>query len=262
MSGWCGGAVRLQTAPASLRCPPACLLTQAPSACRRWGYWSTDGLGLFEYLLLSEELGAEPVWVVNNGGLRLLVGKGGGLGEGRFRRCSFGVEARPLHASLLSPLLLLPPAGIAHNDQVPSRDVWSWVQVRCRPLHMFVHACRTNSCMEHPAAAPCCPPLTAARMLPRLAPTSNAAASTCTRVQEALDGVEFISGPPDSPWGSVRAAMGRPHPWKLNYLAIGNEVRAGGWQVDALPVMVDHDRQGGAGPAPCLQHMPSTCLRA
>ena len=33
-----------------------------------WGYWSTDGLGLFEYLLLAEELGAQPIWVVNNGG--------------------------------------------------------------------------------------------------------------------------------------------------------------------------------------------------
>eukprot|EP00887_Chlorella_sp_A99_P001498 scaffold8.g1498.t1 len=32
-----------------------------------WGYWSTDGLGLYEYLLLAEELGAEPIWVVNNG---------------------------------------------------------------------------------------------------------------------------------------------------------------------------------------------------
>lgn len=25
------------------------------------------GLGLYEYMLLAEELGAEPVWVVNNG---------------------------------------------------------------------------------------------------------------------------------------------------------------------------------------------------
>ncbi len=32
-----------------------------------WGYWSTDGLGLFEYMMLAEELGAEPVWVINNG---------------------------------------------------------------------------------------------------------------------------------------------------------------------------------------------------
>jgi hypothetical protein len=32
-----------------------------------WGYWSTDALGPFEFMLLCEELGAEPVWVVNAG---------------------------------------------------------------------------------------------------------------------------------------------------------------------------------------------------
>ena len=32
-----------------------------------WGYWSTDGLGLFEYMQLAEELKTEPVWVINNG---------------------------------------------------------------------------------------------------------------------------------------------------------------------------------------------------
>lgn len=32
-----------------------------------WGYWSTDGLGLFEYMQLAEELDAEPIWVINNG---------------------------------------------------------------------------------------------------------------------------------------------------------------------------------------------------
>jgi alpha-L-arabinofuranosidase len=48
------------------------------------------------------------------------------------------------------------------------------------------------------------------------------------RRQEALDGIEFISGPASSRWGAVRAAMGRPQPWTLNFLAIGNEV--GGWK--------------------------------
>ncbi|PSC72825.1 Alpha-L-arabinofuranosidase 1 isoform B [Micractinium conductrix] len=89
-----------------------------------WGYWSTDGLGLFEYMLLAEELGAVPVWVVNN--------------------------------------------GIAHNDQVQTSDIWPWVQ-------------------------------------------------------EALDSIEFVTGPPDSRWGAVRVAMGRREPWSLPYLAIGNE---------------------------------------
>ncbi len=32
-----------------------------------WGYWSTDGLGYHEYLQLSEDLGAEPLFVINCG---------------------------------------------------------------------------------------------------------------------------------------------------------------------------------------------------
>ena len=42
--------------------------------------------------------------------------------------------------------------------------------------------------------------------------------------QDALDLLEFVTGPPDSQWGSRRVAMGRSAPWHLNYLAIGNEV--------------------------------------
>ncbi|XP_052175278.1 alpha-L-arabinofuranosidase 1-like isoform X2 [Diospyros lotus] len=32
-----------------------------------WKYWTDDGLGYFEFLQLAEDLGASPVWVVNNG---------------------------------------------------------------------------------------------------------------------------------------------------------------------------------------------------
>eukprot|EP00898_Chlorokybus_atmophyticus_P004425 jgi/Chlat1/4984/Chrsp32S04961 len=32
-----------------------------------WGYFSEDGLGFYEYLVLSEDIGAEPVWVFNAG---------------------------------------------------------------------------------------------------------------------------------------------------------------------------------------------------
>jgi len=32
-----------------------------------WGYWNTNGLGLYEYLLLCEKLGAEPLLVMNVG---------------------------------------------------------------------------------------------------------------------------------------------------------------------------------------------------
>lgn len=42
-------------------------------------------------------------------------------------------------------------------------------------------------------------------------------------LQEALDGIEFARGDPQSKWGSVRAAMGHPEPFDLRYVAIGNE---------------------------------------
>ena len=42
-------------------------------------------------------------------------------------------------------------------------------------------------------------------------------------VQDTLDSIEFIAGPPDSEWGAVRVRMGRPQPWNLTYIAVGNE---------------------------------------
>lgn len=32
-----------------------------------WGYWTDDGLGFYEFLLLAEDLNAAPIWVFNNG---------------------------------------------------------------------------------------------------------------------------------------------------------------------------------------------------
>ena len=42
-------------------------------------------------------------------------------------------------------------------------------------------------------------------------------------VQDALDSIQFITGSPDSEWGSRRAQMGRTEPFALQYVAIGNE---------------------------------------
>ena len=41
--------------------------------------------------------------------------------------------------------------------------------------------------------------------------------------QEALDGIEFARGSPESRWGSLRASMGHPKPFDLRIVAIGNE---------------------------------------
>lgn len=42
-------------------------------------------------------------------------------------------------------------------------------------------------------------------------------------LQDALDLIAFANGEADSTWGSVRAKMGHPEPFSLEYLAIGNE---------------------------------------
>ncbi|KAM0848523.1 hypothetical protein ACQ4PT_054329 [Festuca glaucescens] len=41
--------------------------------------------------------------------------------------------------------------------------------------------------------------------------------------QDVVDGIEFARGGPKTTWGSVRAAMGHPQPFKLDYVSIGNQ---------------------------------------
>ncbi|KAK3126073.1 hypothetical protein QOZ80_7BG0613510 [Eleusine coracana subsp. coracana] len=89
-----------------------------------WGYWTDDGLGFFEFLQLAEDLGASPVWVVNDG------------------------------ASL--------------NEEVST-------------------------------------------------------ATVASLVKDVVDSIEFARGGPTTPWGSIRAAMGHPEPFKLDYISIGNQ---------------------------------------
>lgn len=97
---------------------------ERPGHWNLWGYWSTDGLGLFEYMQLTEELGAAPVWVINS--------------------------------------------GVSHQESIKPGDLEPWIQ-------------------------------------------------------DALDSVEFVAGSQKTPWGAVRGIMGRPRPWQLPYIAIGNE---------------------------------------
>lgn len=42
-------------------------------------------------------------------------------------------------------------------------------------------------------------------------------------IDDALDEIEFIRGPATSKWGSVRAKLGHPKPFKLQYVEVGNE---------------------------------------
>lgn len=42
-------------------------------------------------------------------------------------------------------------------------------------------------------------------------------------LQDTLDAIEYAVAPADSKWGKVRALMGHPEPFQMNYVEIGNE---------------------------------------
>ncbi len=42
-------------------------------------------------------------------------------------------------------------------------------------------------------------------------------------IKDVLDFLEFANGPVDSHWGSLRAKLGHPEPFKVKYIGIGNE---------------------------------------
>jgi alpha-N-arabinofuranosidase len=42
-------------------------------------------------------------------------------------------------------------------------------------------------------------------------------------IQDALDEIEYVSGPASSKWGALRAKAGHPSPFTLTYVEIGNE---------------------------------------
>jgi alpha-N-arabinofuranosidase len=101
-------------------------LTDRPGHQAPWGYRSTDGLGLYEFLLWCEDMGAEPVLAVYAG---------------------YSLKG-------------------AHVEPGPELEPY---------------------------------------------------------VQDALDEIEYVSGPASSKWGALRAKAGHPAPFKLTYVEIGNE---------------------------------------
>jgi alpha-L-arabinofuranosidase len=69
-------------------------------------------------------------------------------------------------------------------------------------------------------------------------------------VQDALDLVEYVTGPVTSPWGARRAADGHPHPFRIPYLEIGNEdfLNGGTASYDAYRYPMFYDALKGAYP--------------
>ena len=57
-------------------------------------------------------------------------------------------------------------------------------------------------------------------------------------VQDALDLIEFANGPVDSTWGALRARMGHPESFHMDFLSVGNEQ----WETQYLDMKHRYER--------------------
>lgn len=62
-------------------------------------------------------------------------------------------------------------------------------------------------------------------------------------VDDALDLIEFANGPADSEWGKVRAEMGHPEPFGMEFICIGNEPHDNALFRDRFPMFVEAIRE-------------------
>lgn len=77
-------------------------------------------------------------------------------------------------------------------------------------------------------------------------------------IDDALDLIEFANGTTDTKWGKIRAELGHPEPFNLEYLAIGNEEVGDGF-FDRYPYFHKAIKEkypeikliGSSGPFPC-----------
>ncbi|CAK7340311.1 unnamed protein product [Dovyalis caffra] len=160
-----------------------------------WMYWTDNGLGYFEFLQvediiygylflqLSEDLGARPIWVFNNG----------------------MSHQDQVDTHTISPFVQV----WRFNGNKLSRLVWKKVwhspvvllqaHMHVMPVQLFVgvDGCSCSGRVEYRAWE-------------------------YNEGKEALDGLEFARGDSNSKWGSVRAAVGHPQPFDLKYVAVGN----------------------------------------
>lgn len=69
-------------------------------------------------------------------------------------------------------------------------------------------------------------------------------------VQDTLNELEFLMGPVNTTYGALRAKLGHPNPWKINYVEIGNEddLSGGGTSYSAYRFSIFHNAIKAAYP--------------
>jgi alpha-N-arabinofuranosidase len=136
-----------------------------------------------------------------------------------------------LMADLHPAFIRLPGGNYLEGDTFPTRFDWKREigPVEQRPGHQGCWGYRASGGFGLPQYLLWCKQLDAEPILAVFAGYTlnhdhvTAGPDLDRYVQEALEEIEYVSGPPDSTWGKRRAADGFPEPFKLTYVEIGNE---------------------------------------
>jgi len=136
-----------------------------------------------------------------------------------------------LMADLHPAFIRLPGGNFLEGDTFPTRFDWKKMigPINQRPGHMGCWKYRSSDGFGLPEYLLWCQQLNAEPVLAVFAGyTLNgnhvvAGPELQQYVDEALEEIEYVSGPADSTWGKQRAVDGHTEPFKLHYVEIGNE---------------------------------------
>lgn len=136
-----------------------------------------------------------------------------------------------LMAELRPAFIRLPGGNYLEGNTFPTR--FNWKQqigpVEQRPGHMGCWGYRSSDGFGMPQFLLWCKQLNAEPILGVFAGYTlngdhvDAGPQLRQYVEEALEEIEYVSGPADSTWGKRRAADGFPEPFTLRYVEVGNE---------------------------------------
>jgi len=137
-----------------------------------------------------------------------------------------------LMADMQPAFIRLPGGNYVEGSTFETRFNWKQMigPVEQRPGHMGCWGYRSSDGFGMPEYLLWCKQLKAEPVLAVFAGyvlngkhVDAGAPEMAQYTQEALEEIEYVSGPADSEWGKRRAADGFPEPFALNYVEIGNE---------------------------------------
>jgi len=137
-----------------------------------------------------------------------------------------------LMAALHPKFIRLPGGNYVEGDHFPTRFDWKKMigPADERPGHMGCWSYRSSDGFGLPQFLLWCKQLGAEPVLAVFAGYTldrhhmdAGSPEMAQYTQEALEEIEYVSGPADSEWGKRRAADGFPEPFPLHYVEIGNE---------------------------------------